>query len=358
MRAWKQLVVIGLLAAAAAGVWRYAPFRADGAVAPRGGPVAVPVMLAPVHTGTVTEAMDAVGTTRANEAVTITAKTTGIVDRIEFEDGQVVPAGAPIIRLDSDELVATVASAEAELRNSRVSLDRAETLSKSRNVAQAQVDTLRADLEVKTAAVAAQKARLAERVIIAPFAGTLGIRKVSQGALVSPGTAIVTLDDLSRVKVDFNLPEMLLSRLAPGLTLEVHSDAYPDRSFTATVTSVDTRIDPATRSVTTVAEIDNRDGLLRPGMFMTVRVQLSTDPSALLVPEQALVPQGTRQFVYLVVDGRAVRREVTLGTRLRGQVQILSGLAAGESVVVEGTQRLRDGVPVQVQGTGTAPAAS
>jgi membrane fusion protein (multidrug efflux system) len=149
---------------------------------------------------------------------------------------------------------------------------------------------------------------------------------------------------------------MLLSRLAPGLTLEVHSDAYPDRTFTAVVTSVDTRIDPATRSVTTVAEIDNRDGLLRPGMFLTVRVQLSTDASALLVPEQALVPQGTRQFVYLVVDGKAVRREVTLGTRLRGQVQILSGLAAGESVVVEGTQRLRDGVPVQVQGAGTAPA--
>jgi membrane fusion protein (multidrug efflux system) len=358
MRAWKQLVVIGLLAAAAAGVWRYAPFRADGAVAPRGGPIAVPVLLAPVRTGTVTEAMDAVGTTRANEAVTITAKTTGIVDRIEFQDGQVVPAGAPIIRLDSDELVATVASAEAELRNARLSLDRGEALSKARNIPQAQVDTLRSDLEVKTAAVAAQKARLAERVITAPFAGTLGIRRVSQGALVSPGTAIVTLDDLSRVKVDFNLPEMLLSRLAPGLTLEVHSDAYPDRTFTAVVTSVDTRIDPATRSVTTVAEIDNRDGLLRPGMFMTVRVQLSTDASALLVPEQALVPQGTRQFVYLVLDGKAVRREVTLGTRLRGQVQILSGLAAGESVVVEGTQRLRDGVPVQVQEAGTTPAAS
>mgnify|MGYP001050339210 CR=1 FL=1 len=355
MRAWKQLVAVGLLAVAAAGVWRYAPFQADGATGPHGGPMAVPVILAPVRTGTVTEAMDAVGTTRAREAVTITAKTTGIVDRIEFEDGQTVAAGAPIIRLDSAELEATVASAEAELRNARQSLDRGEILSKSRAVAQAQIDTLRADLEVKTAALAAQKARLAERVIVAPFAGTLGIRP---GALVSPGTAIVTLDDLSRVKVDFNLPEVLLPRLAPGVALEVRSDAYPDRAFTATVTSVDTRIDPATRSVTTVAEVDNREGLLRPGMFMTVRVQLSTDPAALLVAEQALVPQGSRQFVYLVVDGRAVRREVTLGTRLRGEVQILSGLAVGDAVVVEGTQRLRDGLPVKVQEAGTAPAAS
>ncbi|MGK9166581.1 efflux RND transporter periplasmic adaptor subunit [Inquilinus limosus] len=351
---WKQLVVIGLLTAAAAGVWHYAPWQADGAVAPRSGPAAVPVALAPVRTGTVTEAIDAVGTTRAREAVTITAKTSGIVDRIEFEDGQVVAAGAPIIRLDSAELEATVASAEAELRNARLALERGEALSRSRNMPQAQLDTLRADVEVKTAAVAAQKARLAERVIVAPFAGTLGIRQVSPGALVSPGTAIVTLDDLSRVKVDFNLPEVLLPRLAPGVALEVHSDAYPDRAFTATITSVDTRIDPATRSVTTVAEIDNRDGLLRPGMFMVVRVQLSTDPKALLVPEQALVPQGARQFVYLVVDGRAVRREVTLGTRLRGEVQILSGLAAGEAVVVEGTQRLRDGVPVEVQAAGAA----
>jgi membrane fusion protein (multidrug efflux system) len=357
MRAWKQLVVVGLFAAAAAGAWQYAPWPADGAVAPH-GPASAPVVLAPVRTGTVAEAVDAVGTTRAREAVTITAKTSGIVDRIEFEDGQTVAAGAPIIRLDSAELEAAVSSAEAELRNARLSLDRGETLSKARNMAQAQLDTLRADLEVKTAAVAAQKARLAERVITAPFAGTLGIRQVSLGALVSPGTAIVTLDDLTRVKMDFNLPEVLLPRMSPGVALEVRSDAYPGRAFTATVTSVDTRIDPATRSVTTVAEIDNREGLLRPGMFMTVRVQLSTNPAALLVPEQALVPQGTRQFVYMVVDGRAVRREVTLGTRLRGEVQILSGLAAGDAVVIEGTQRLRDGVPVQVQKAGAIPAGA
>lgn len=350
MRAWKQFVVIGLLAAAGAGLWYYAPWTADGAVAPRGLPP-VPVVLAAVRSGTVTEAIDAVGTTRAREAVTITAKTTGIVDTIAFEDGQTVAAGAPIIRLDRAELEATVTSAEAELRNARQLLNRAEALSRSRNIAQAEVDTLRADADVRTAALAAQQARLADRVITAPFAGTLGMRQVSLGALVSPGTEIVTLDDLTRVKVDFNLPEVLLPQLTPGLTLEVRSDAYPDRSFTATVTSVSTRIDPATRSVTTVAEIDNRDRLLRPGMFMTVRVQLSVNPSALLVPEQALVPQSTRQFVYLVADGRAVRREVTLGTRLRGEVQILSGLAAGDAVVVEGTQRLRDGVPVEIQST-------
>jgi membrane fusion protein (multidrug efflux system) len=357
MRVWKQLAVTGLLALAGAGIWLYGPWTADGAIAPHGAAPA-PVMLAPVRRGAVAEAVDAVGTTRAREAVTITAKTTGIVGTITFEDGQTVVAGAPIIRLDSAELEAMVVSAQAELRNSRQALDRAETLAKSKNTTQAQVDTLQADFDVRTATLAAQKARLADRVIAAPFAGTLGIRQVSMGALVSPGTPIVTLDDLTRVKVDFNLPEILLSRLSPGLSLTVRSDAYPDRSFTATVTSVGTRIDPATRSVNTVAEIDNRDGLLRPGMFMTVRLQLSVTPDALLVPEQALVPQGARQFVYLVDDNRAVRREVTLGTRMHGEVQILSGLEPGDAVVTEGTQRLRDGVPVTVQGTVAAPAAS
>jgi membrane fusion protein, multidrug efflux system len=249
------------------------------------------------------------------------------------------------------------ASAEAELGNARQLLERAEALVEGSTVSRAQVATLRSDVEVKVAALAAQQARLAERTVLAPFAGTLGIRQVSLGALVSPGDAIVTLDDLTRMRVDFDLPEVLLAQLRPGLELQVRSDTYPDRAFTATVTSIDTRIDPATRSVATVAEIDNRDGLLRPGMFLSVRVILSTDDDAVLIPEQALVPQGTQQYVYVVADGKAARREVAIGSRQSGMVEVRSGLAPGESVVIEGTQRLRDGAAVTVEAAETGAAS-
>ena len=177
-------------------------------------------------------------------------------------------------------------------------------------MSRAQVATLRSDVEVKAAALAAQQARLAERTVLAPFAGTLNRPPGQPGGAGVARHAIVTLDDLTRMRVDFDLPEVLLAQLDPGWSFQVRSDTYPDRAFTATVTSIDTRIDPATRSVATVAEIDNRDGLLRPGMFLSVRVILSSDDDAILIPEQALVPQGTSQYVYVIADGKAARREV------------------------------------------------
>jgi membrane fusion protein (multidrug efflux system) len=181
---------------------------------------------------------------------------------------------------------------------------------------------------------------------------------VSVGSLISPGTVITTLDDTSTVKLDFTIPETFLSAVQPGLDIRAHSVAYPDTDFAGEVSSVDSRVDPATRSVTVRALLPNPSGLLKPGMFLTVRLARGA-VDALLVPEQALVPEQGDMYVFVVKDGSAEKRLVRIGQRRVGDVQVVQGLAAGELVVTEGVQKLRDGSAVTVQepaaaGAGTA----
>jgi membrane fusion protein (multidrug efflux system) len=178
---------------------------------------------------------------------------------------------------------------------------------------------------------------------------------VSLGGLVNPGAVITTLDDLSVVKLDFAVPEVFLSTLQPGLTVEARSTAYSDATFTGRVSSVDTRVDPTTRSVAIRALIDNRDGRLRPGMFMTVKL-VRPAGQALMLPEQAIVPENDQHFVYVVADGKAHKREIKIGRRRPGEVEVLDGLGADDGVVVDGTLNLRDGVPVRVQGNESLAA--
>jgi membrane fusion protein (multidrug efflux system) len=179
------------------------------------------------------------------------------------------------------------------------------------------------------------------------------LRNVSLGGLVNPGGVITTLDDLSVVKLDFAVPEIFLSTLQPGLTVQARSTAYPDESFAGRVASVATRVDPTTRAVTIRALIDNRDGRLRPGMFMTVKL-VRQEGQALMLPEQAVVPENDQQFVYVIEDGRAHKREIKIGRRRPGEVEILQGLTADDGVVIDGTLNLRDGIPVRVQPAAAA----
>jgi membrane fusion protein (multidrug efflux system) len=178
---------------------------------------------------------------------------------------------------------------------------------------------------------------------------------VSVGSLISPGTVITTLDDTSTVKLDFTIPETGLSAVQPGLVINASSVAYPDVNFAGKVSSIDSRVDPATRSVTVRALLPNPSGLLKPGMFLTVRLSRGA-VDALLVPEEALVPEQGDMFVFVVKDGSAEKRLVHIGQRRVGDVQVLDGLAAGELVVTEGAQKLRDGSAVTVQQRAAAPA--
>lgn len=291
---------------------------------------------------------EALGNTLANEAIEVRPQITAAVTAIEFEEGQHVPAGDILLRLESSEPMADLAAARAALVDSESQFRRAEELYRTRVVSASELEQLEARRDADEAAVEAAQARLDHTVIRAPFAGVLGLRRVSIGSVVSPSTVITTLDDTSRIKLDFDVPEVFIPRLEKGLSVSARSAAWPDTVFQGRVTSIDTRVDPVSRTVTVRAILPNDDARLRPGMFLTVTL-LKDDVSALLVPEQAIVPERSKQYVFVVgADGRVDQREVHTGRRRPGEVEILDGVRPGEQVITEGTQKVRNGDAVTV----------
>lgn len=315
----------------------------------------VPVVSAVVTPASFPQHIEALGNARANEAVDLTSKTSNVVVRIRFEEGQFVERGAVLLELDPAQARADLASAEAALVESRANFERSRQLSGSAVLSRAQLDQIEATLKSNEAKVASAKARLDDQYVRAPFSGRTGLRRVSVGGLVNPGTVITTLDDVSVIKVDFAVPETVVALLAPGLPIKAQSAAYPGRDFTGRVASVDSRVDPVSRSVLVRAELPNKDGVLKPGMFMTVTLERDA-AAALMMPEGAVVPEQGRTYVFVVEDGRASRREVQLGRRRPGEVEVLAGLRANERVVVEGTLKVREGAQVREVGAAPSPA--
>jgi membrane fusion protein (multidrug efflux system) len=340
-------------------VGRPGPAAGGGARGPqggggRGGPQGpVTVVTATVKAEAFPQKIEALGNARANEAVDITSKTSNTVARIRFEEGQRVERGAVLVELDPAQARADLAAAEAALVESRANFERSRALAGSAVLSRSQLDQIEATLKANEARVAAARARLDDQYIRAPFGGRTGLRRVSVGSLVNPGTVITTLDDVGVIKLDFAVPETFVGLMKTGLPVVARSVAFPGRDFTGKVVSVDSRIDPVSRSVLVRAELPNGDGDLKPGMFLSVNLTRETVPS-LMLPEQAVVPEQGRAYVYVVEDGQVSRREVQLGRRRTGQVEVLAGLAAGERVVVEGTLKVRDGV--QVRESGEKPA--
>lgn len=286
---------------------------------------------------------EALGNARANEAITVRPEITAAITAIEFEEGQSVGQGEVLVRLESSEPLADLAAARAALVDSESQYRRSNELYQTRVVSESELEQLEARRDADAAAVNAAQARLNQTVIRAPFAGQLGLRRVSLGSIVSPSTVITTLDDTTNIKLDFDVPEVFLSRLQTGLTVAARSAAWPDMAFTGQVTSVDTRVDPVSRTVTVRALLPNADGKLRPGMFLTVTL-LKDDVQALMIPEQAIVPERSKQFVFVVGEGNVVeRREVRTGRRRPGEVEISDGLLDGELVITEGGQKVRPG---------------
>jgi len=317
---------------------------------------AIPVISAPVVSRPLGTEIEAVGTARANESVDVTSKSSNIVTAIRFEEGDFVRRGDVLVELDSAETRAALAEAQAALADSESQFNRSRELYAQQALSVSQLDQIEATLKGDRARVNAASARLSDTVIRAGFDGRTGFRRVSVGSLVSPGTVITTLDDTSTIKLDFTVPETYFYLLKKGLPVTANSAGLPNRPFEGKVTNIDSRIDPVTRSVTVRAEIPNRDGTLRPGMFMTVALQGAVVPT-LLVPEAAIIPEQGRMYVF-VVDGKvAQRREVKIGRRRPGEVEIVSGLAEGERVVVDGTQNVRDGSAVHEQ-VSAPPAVS
>jgi len=357
-----SIVAVALAVVLGAGAWYY--FGRSGSDAGQGpagarapGAREVPVVTAPPKLKDFALEVEALGTVRAKESVDITAKIADRVIAIHFEEGKQVRKGDVLVELDNMEALADVAAAEAAERDSRSQYKRSQELFQTQALSEAQLDQLEATMLANQARVAAARSRLRDRIITAPFSGRVGLRNVSLGSLVSPGGVITTLDDLSVVKIDFAVPELFLSSLKPGLTVEAKSTAYPNATFKGRVDSVDTRVDPTTRSVVVRAFVDNQDGRLRPGMFMTLRL-VRSEGKALMLPETAIVPEDSRHFVFVVAEGRAQKREVTVGRRRPGEVEILKGVTEQDDVIVDGTMNVHNGTPVVARSAEAPQAAS
>jgi len=308
------------------------------------GPVAV--VTAIVAARETSDSVEALGTARAAEAVDLTPKTANLVTAIRFREGARVARGAVLVEMDSAQVRADLAAAEAAQTESRSQYHRSRELATARVLSAAQLEQIEATLKANEARVASARARLEDTIIRAPFAGRTGLRRVSLGALVTPGMVITTLDDTSSLRLDFTLPEALLGAVHAGLAVEAGSIAWPGRTFRAKVESVDSRVDPVTRSFTARARLANADDALKPGMLLTLHLS-GPSAAALVIPEQALVPEQGELYVYVVKGGKAEKRRITLRGRLPGEVVVGSGLTAGEKIVTEGTLRLRPGAAVR-----------
>lgn len=387
MRWYGQLAVVTVLAATGYGGWvaykeghlrnvpvigRVIPDSRGGepsAARPRQAPPPV-VEVDTVKTGRITETRDAVGTVRALESVVVSAKVSGIVQKISFEEGQKVKAGDVLVELDAEERRADIQQAIAEIRRAeaqrnewRTRLDRALALRRTGAGTEAQVDDLTAQMKTLESSIAAAEARrraaearLEDLIVRAPFAGRLGTRAVSVGAYVSPGARITTLDDLSRVRFDFAVPENLLGQIKVGQTAYARSAAFSERIFEGKVTVIDPRVDPVTRTARLTAEVDNPDEMLRPGMFLSVALQVTNKENATVVPEEAVLNEGLRQLLFVVKDNTVERRVVRLGHRQGGRVEVLEGVEPGETIVVRGIQRVRPGLTVNPRPLGAEAA--
>jgi len=361
MRIVAQLAAVVVIAGVGAGGWYYFQPQMSGGQAGTTRQAAAPVVeISNATTMQVVERIEAVGTARANESVVVAAKQTGNIARINFQEGQFIKGGSILIELESRERAADTEGVRAEIQQARAvadeirqQLDRTRVLRATGNAPEARVDQLESQLRAAEGRIRQNESRLRaadarfdEFRIVAPFDGRVGLRQVSLGALVQPGTAITTLDDVRTIKVEFSIPEQFLGQLRQGLSVAASTPAYPGRDFKGEVTAIDTRIDPATRAARLNASFDNADGSLKPGMFLTVSLAIATRDNAVVVPEDALVAEGARQFLFIVVDGKAIRKEVKLGMRMQGRVEIAEGITPADTLVVRGLQRIRNNLPV------------
>ncbi|HPG00612.1 MAG TPA: efflux RND transporter periplasmic adaptor subunit [Kiritimatiellia bacterium] len=292
--------------------------------------------------------IEAIGTAYANESVTITAPVAERVSKVLFESGETVKKGDLLVQLDDAEERAQVEEAKVSLDEQRRELKRVEALREKQMVSEQELDTRRSAAQAAEARLAAAQAQLQDREVRAPFAGLLGLRRISPGAFVNSGTAITTLDDLEMIKADFAVPETLLADIAIGQTIEAHSAAWLGQTFTGIVASIDSRVDPTTRAITIQAHIPNSDLKLRGGMLLTVNL-ISHVRDAVGIPEKALLAYAAKHYAFVLKpDGTVEKRELQLGERDIGWVEIPEGLKEGETIVVEGLMDLKDGAAVRV----------
>jgi len=329
---------------------------AKNAPAGKGVAASIAVEVVTVRSETVRLELAAVGSLRSNESVILRPEVAGRVAQIGFRDGQEVKRGQLLVALDATLNDAEVAKARAEWNLAQSNLKRTDDLAQRNFVSGSAHEQALSSVQVLEADLRLVEARQSKMRIVAPFDGVVGIRTVSVGDYVKDGADLVNVEDISTLKVDFRLPERNFAQIKTGQSVEVTADALPGEKFRGVLDAINPRIDVAGRSLELRALLPNARGVLRPGMFVRVRMIVGQRNDALLVPEEAIVPSGEEFFVFKVVENATRRTRVKLGVRRDAKVEILDGLAAGDSVVTAGMRLFGDGQTVRVVQPGQSPA--
>ncbi len=298
--------------------------------------------------------VEAIGTVLADESTAIMPNVTETVTALHFDDGQHVKKGDVLATLSDAEEQAQLSSAKSTLAEEEREIARLTGLVKDGAVPEAKLQERQTMAEVARQRIRESDAKLADRRIVAPFDGVLGLRRISVGALVSPTTVIATLDKIDVVKIDFSVPETALPHLKMGTEINAHAAGAREKAYTGKLSQIDSRIDPVTRSVSARAEVENRGHELKPGMLVNVRLAMEPRLS-LSIPERSLVPVGSRAYVFTVENGKARRTEVKTGRRKPGYIEIISGVKDGQIIVADGIVGLQDGHAVKVSGEFAGP---
>ncbi|AMJ61328.1 efflux RND transporter periplasmic adaptor subunit [Bosea sp. PAMC 26642] len=349
------LLVAGL---AGGGYYGYRHFRAGAeptqaraATAPQ--TTGVPIEIGKIEVATVNEEVEALGTLAADESVVIAPEIAGRVISLGFKEGERVKKGQELVKLDTAILDAELKQAQADLSLARDTFQRNQSLVQRGAGTQVALEQATAQLASNEARVQLSQAKLAQSTIVAPFHGVVGLRSVGVGDYVSVGKTLITLTNIDPIKVDFRVPEIFLSRVKVGQPIQVKVDAVPGRDFEGKIFAIDPVVDINGRAIRLRAAIPNADLVLKPGLFGRIVIVVDQRENALIVPETAVVPDGTGKIVYIVENGKAKRVPVQLGRRLPGKVEIVKGLTAQMQLVSAGQMRLRDGATVSIK---NAPA--
>jgi membrane fusion protein (multidrug efflux system) len=299
----------------------------------------------------IADQVEALGTLKANESVNLTSTVTETITAVHFEGGLRVEKGTILVEMENAEELAELAEQESYLAESRRQVKRLQPLVRDGAASESVLDEREREMETAQARVNAIQSRINKRIIKAPYDGIVGIRNISVGSLAQPGTLMTTIDDDSQMKLDFSVPEIFISAINTGGSIKAFSESYPEKTFEGTISAVDSRIDPVTRSIIARALIANPDGVLKPGLLMKVDLQKDLRDT-LIVSEEAIISEGSLNYVMLVADKDgttiAQRQNVKIGTRQFGLAEILEGVQEGDQVITHGTLRARSGAEIKI----------
>ena len=343
----KRICLGALLAAAAMG-WTGCKKQSTPGGGPSSGGFTVQAVIIEAKVQPVSESLSLVGTIAANEIVEIKSETDGTVEKIPFTEGQEVKQGDLLVQLDESKFAATVAEAEANFKLSVANHERSKQLFRDKLISQQEFDQIAAQFQANVASLELKRRQLRDTQIRAPFSGIVGARQISPGQVIGKNITLTWLVDLDPVKVEVDVPERYLSQVAIGQSMEFGVAAFPNDRFKGEVYFISPQLNSTTRTALVKARIPNPGHKLKGGMFANLALTLRLRDSAIVVPEPALVSNGDAVTVFIVDDkGMAQIRPVKVGLRLAGKAEVLSGVQAGDKVVVEGVQKLFPGASVK-----------